>query len=149
MAYHGTDPQNIKNIQKLPFKIIRVVLCRKVLKNTLNIRKMTRIFPNYWNISSNISLNGSIIDQVKSHKLLGIQLDQNLNFDIKTEVLCKSLLKKIGFLKHISQFLKRSHKIIYYDAVLNLLFSMVRVCGHLRARQIWTAFLDFKRGQQE
>ena len=28
--------------QKLPFKTIRVVLRRKLLKNTLNIRKMTR-----------------------------------------------------------------------------------------------------------
>ena len=42
MVYTGTEPQNTKNIQKLPFKIIRVVLCRKLLKNTLNIRKMTR-----------------------------------------------------------------------------------------------------------
>ena len=31
-----------KNKQKLPFKAIRVVLCRKLHKNTLNIRKMTR-----------------------------------------------------------------------------------------------------------
>ena len=38
----------------------------------------------------NISLNGAIIDQVKSHKLLGIHLDQDLHFDIQTEVLCKS-----------------------------------------------------------
>ena len=32
---------------------------------------------------------------------------------------------------------------------LNYLFFMDRVCGHLRARQIWTAFSDFKRGQRE
>ena len=61
---------------------------------------------------------GSIIDQVKSHKLLGIHLVQDLNFDIQTEVLCASLSKKIGFLKHISPFLKGSHKMLYYDAVL-------------------------------
>ena len=40
-AYTGTEPQNTKNIQKLPFKSIRVVPCRNLLKNTLNIRKMT------------------------------------------------------------------------------------------------------------
>ena len=36
------------------------------------------------NLNSNliISLNGAIIDQVKSHKLLGIHLDQDLDFDI-------------------------------------------------------------------
>ena len=32
--------------------------------------------------------------------------------------LCKSLSKKIGLLKHISPYLKRSHKEFYYDAVL-------------------------------
>lgn len=58
----------------------------------------------------NISLNGSIIDQVKSHKLLGIHLDQDLNFDIQTEFLCKSLSKKIGFLKHIGPFLRSIFK---------------------------------------
>ena len=71
------------------------------------------------NLNLNISLNGSIIiEQVKSHKLLGIHLDQDLNFDIQTEVLRKSLSKKIGFLKHMSPFLKRSHKMLYYDALL-------------------------------
>ena len=64
------------------------------------------------NLNLNISLNGSIIDQVKSHKLLGIHLNQDLNFDIQTEVLCKSLSKQK------SPFLKRSHKMLYYDAVL-------------------------------
>ena len=42
MVYTGTEPQNTKNIQKLPFKIIRIVLRRKLLKNTLIIKKMTR-----------------------------------------------------------------------------------------------------------
>ena len=52
------------------------------------------------NINSNqkISLKGATINQVKSHKLLGVHLDQDLDFDIQTEVLCKSLSKKIGFL---------------------------------------------------
>ena len=45
-------------------------------------------------------------------RLLGIHLDQDLNFDIQTEVLCKSLSKQK------SPFLKRSHKMLYYDAVL-------------------------------
>ena len=70
------------------------------------------------NLNLNISLNGAFIEQVKSHKLLGIHLDQGLDFDIQREALCKSLSKKIGFLKHISPFLKRSHKVLYYDAVL-------------------------------
>jgi len=70
------------------------------------------------NSNLNISLNGAVIVQVKSYKLLGIHLDQDLDFDIQTEALRKSLSKKIGFLKHMSPYLKRSHKVFYYDAVL-------------------------------
>ena len=62
----------------------------------------------------NLSLNGAIIEQVKSHKLPGIHINQNLHFDAQSDALCKSLLKKIGVLKHISPYLKRSHKELYY-----------------------------------
>ena len=35
MIYIGTEAQNTKKLQNLPFKIITVVLCRKPFKNTL------------------------------------------------------------------------------------------------------------------
>ena len=41
MVYTGTEPQNTKHTETT-LKIVRVVLCRKLFKNTLNIRKMTR-----------------------------------------------------------------------------------------------------------
>ena len=47
MVYTGAEAQNTKIIQKLPFKIIRVVLCRKLLKNTLSIRKITEKWQNW------------------------------------------------------------------------------------------------------
>ena len=59
-----------------------------------------------------------IIEQVKNHKLLGIHKHQDLDFEGQPDFLCKSLSKKIGLLKHISPYLKRSHKELYYDAVL-------------------------------
>ena len=39
----------------------------------------------------NLSLNRAIIDHAKSYKLLGIHIDQDLDFDIQTDALCKSL----------------------------------------------------------
>ena len=39
MVYAGTDPQKTKNVQKLPPKIIRVVLCRKLLITDLILEK--------------------------------------------------------------------------------------------------------------
>lgn len=101
------------------------------------------------NLNIKFSLDGAVIDQVKRHKPLGIHLDQDLDFDIPTEVLCISLSKKIGFLKYISPFLKRSHKLLYYDGHLkpSLLYDS-SVWSSTR-RETWTAFSDFKRGQQE
>ena len=64
-------------------------------------------------------MNGAIIEPVKSHKLLGIHIDQDLDFDVQSDALkCKSLSKKIGLLKNISPYLKRAHLELYYDAVL-------------------------------
>ena len=59
-----------------------------------------------------------IIEQVKSHKLLGIHKDQDLDFDAQSDAVCKSLSERIGLLKHISPYLKRSHKELCYYAVL-------------------------------
>ena len=42
----------------------------------------------------NLSLNGAINQQVKSHKLLGIYIDQDLDFDAQSDALCKSLSKE-------------------------------------------------------
>ena len=88
-------------------KMNKMVISQTKTKCMFVVGKRLRKRLDNLNSNLNISLNGSIIDQVKSHKLLGIHLDRDLNFDIQTEVLCKSLSKKIGFLKHISPFLKR------------------------------------------
>ena len=50
----------------------------------------------------NLFLNGAIIEQVKSHKLPGIHINQDLHFDAQSDAVCKSLPKKIGLLKQIS-----------------------------------------------
>jgi len=95
----------------------KMVISQTKTKCILVVGKRLRKGLDNINSNLNISFNGAVIDQVKSHKLLGIHLYQDLDFDIQTEALCKSLSKKIGFLKHISPFLKRSHKVLYYDAV--------------------------------
>ena len=67
----------------------------------------------------NLSLNGAIIQQV-------IKKPQASRYSYRARswlwrsirCLCKSLSKKIGLLKHISPYLKRSHKELYFDPVL-------------------------------
>ena len=47
----------------------------------------------------NLSLNEATIEQVKSHKLVGVHINQDLDFDAQSDALCKSLSKKIGHMK--------------------------------------------------
>ena len=68
--------------------------------------------------SIDVSLNGSNIDHVTDFKLLGITLDQDLSFNRQIEELCKKLAKRIGLLCHISPYLKRNQRDIYYSTII-------------------------------
>ena len=68
--------------------------------------------------SIDVSLNGSNIEHVADFKLLGITLDQDLSFNRQIEELCKKLAKRIGLLRHISPYLKRNQRDIYYSAII-------------------------------
>jgi len=69
----------------------KMVISQTKTKCMLVVGKRLRKHLDNINSNLNISLNGAVIEQVKSHKLLGIHLDQDLDFDIQTEALCKSL----------------------------------------------------------
>lgn len=68
--------------------------------------------------SIDVSLNGSNIEHVTDFKLLGITLDQDLSFNRQIEELCKKLAKRIGLLRHISPYLKRNQRDIYYSTII-------------------------------
>ena len=70
--------------------------------------------------SIDVSLNGSNIEHhFTDFKLLGITLDQDLSFNRQIEELCKKLAKRIGLLRHISPYLKRNQRDIYYSMIIN------------------------------
>ena len=68
--------------------------------------------------SIDVSLNGSNIEHVTDFNLLGITLDQDLSFNRQIEELCKKLGKRIGLLRHISPYLKRNQRDIYYSTII-------------------------------
>jgi len=68
--------------------------------------------------SIDINLNGSNIEHVTDFKLLGVTLDQDLSFNRQIEELCKKLAKRIGLLRHISPYLKRNQRDIYYSTII-------------------------------
>ena len=55
-----------------------------------------------------IELNGSILQQVQNVKLLGLELDEQLTFDVHIDFLCKKLSKRIGILNRIKTYLPRA-----------------------------------------
>lgn len=68
----------------------------------------------------NITLPGSDtpITQVKSQKLLGVTLDQDLTFDDHVESLGKKLSKRIGLLKRIKNCLPYEERVSFYTATI-------------------------------
>ena len=68
--------------------------------------------------SLRINLDGNKIDQVKSQKLLGVILDDELSFDEHIDKLCSKLAQHIGLLKKIRNYLHLKEQIAYYNATV-------------------------------
>ena len=91
-----------------------------------------------------INLKGRNIERVTDFKLLGVTLDHDLSFNRQIEELFKKLAKRIGLLRHISPYFKRSRRDIYYSRVITpIIFTAVRFpVSSKRAARI---ILDAKR----
>jgi hypothetical protein len=66
----------------------------------------------------NVAINGNNIEQLTSHKVLGLVLDCKLSFEDHVDELWKKVSKKIGRLRHISPYLKLSQRQTYYDTII-------------------------------
>ena len=65
-----------------------------------------------------VKIDDSFIEQVSSHKILGVVTDSQMNYESHIDELCKKLSKHIGLLKHISPFLKQCRRETYYNGVI-------------------------------
>ena len=65
-----------------------------------------------------LHLNNTIIQSVKTQKVLGIHLDSNLKWDIQIDNLCKKLSTKLTLLRRISKYLSLESKKLYYNAYM-------------------------------
>ena len=62
--------------------------------------------------------NNTKLDQTPSHKLLGVRLDQDLNFDEHVDSVCNKLSKRIGLLRTIKHLLPKQERIILYNSII-------------------------------
>ena len=60
----------------------------------------------------------TVIEQVSSHKIVGVVIDSQMNYESHIDELCKKLCKRIGFLKHICPFLKQRQRETPYNGVI-------------------------------
>ena len=60
-----------------------------------------------------IELKGSTLEQVENVKLLGLELDEQLSFDVHIDALCQKISKRIGILNRIKAYLPRAERILF------------------------------------
>ena len=65
-----------------------------------------------------VKIDDSVIEQVSSHKILGVVIDSQMNYESHIDELCKKRSKHIGLLKRISPFLKQCQRETYYNGVI-------------------------------
>ena len=61
---------------------------------------------------------GEYLQQVCSYKLLGVILDEELNFNEHIDMVCKKLSKRIGLLHSICHCLPLKEQIQFYNAII-------------------------------
>ena len=65
-----------------------------------------------------VEIDDFAVEQVSSHKIVGVVMDSQINHKLHIDELCKKLSKRIGLLKHISPFLKQHQRETYYNDVI-------------------------------
>ena len=78
-----------------------------------------------------VGLNGNSIENVSDFKLLDITLHQDVTFDRQIAELSEKLVKGKGLFRHISPYLKRNQREIYYSTIIKPVF--------LYGSSIWTS----------
>ena len=65
-----------------------------------------------------LSCNGSEIEQITSHKLLGVKLDNHLSFTEHIDDICKKVSQRIAVLKKIKRNLPLAERKLYFKALI-------------------------------
>ena len=79
-------------------KMNKMVISQTKTKSVLAVGRRLRKHLDSAEANLHVSSNGLlVIEQVKSHKLLGIHKDQDLDFDAQSDALSKSFQRKLDF----------------------------------------------------
>ena len=65
-----------------------------------------------------IQINGDSIEKVHSYKLLGVHIDENLNWDEQVNKICKTISSQISLLNRLKRFLPIHIRQLFYNAYI-------------------------------
>ena len=77
-----------------------------------------------------LHLKSSELNQVHSHKLLGVTIDSQLSFDQHVDGLCKKLAQRVAVLRKIRRSLPLDQRKLYYNAMIKQTMLLPQPCGH-------------------
>ena len=115
LSLEVSNVQNWAITNKLPLNTTKtktIRISRKRLKAKLTPENQTL----------NIKLNDDSLEQALTAKLLGFNIDEDLNFDTHVDIMAMKLSKRIGILKSIKSYLPRNERILFYNAMIKPLF---------------------------
>jgi len=124
LLYYGSDQKKLEKLINKDLKLFSQWLCaNKLILNenkTVYIRfqeKNKKVLP------SNLKINYKCINQVTSHKYLGLTIDEKLNWDKHVDDIFKKLTGFVGAFRHINSFLSSKCKNMFYFAHIQSILS--------------------------
>ena len=95
-----------------------------------NPEKFQAIFlaPGHKKVQTDFSIDNINIKLEKSVKLLGVELDDKLKFDIQVSSMCKKAAKQLNALKRIGHLLDQSSRLTIFRAYIMSNFNYCPPC---------------------
>ena len=62
-----------------------------------------------------LKVNDIALDNVKNQKLLGVEIDSHLDYNVHLDKLCKNISSKLALLKRIKRYLNLDYRKLFYN----------------------------------
>ena len=74
-----------------------------------------------------LKVNDIALDNVKNQKLLGVEIDSHLDYNVHLDKLCKNISSKLALLKRIKRYLNLDYRKLFYNGYVKIL-PLINYC---------------------
>ena len=92
-----------------------------------------------------LKVNDIALDNVKNQKLLGVEIDSHLDYNIHLDKLCKSISSKLALLKRIKRYLNLDYRKLFYNGYV---LPLINYCIVVRSNTSKTNLLRIHKLQK-